>query len=451
MIPLILMLAVAGLMHAARSFTSEITASATPLAFGYLLLTSYFTGKLVERIGLPKLTGYIIAGVVSGPYVLDLVTAPMGGSLKVVSSAAMAIIALEAGAELHIASIRPTLRTLSALTVFAVIGSMVALSGALFAMRSYLPMFDAMGDGESLAVCVVLGVALSAQSPAVVMAMLAETRADGPLSSMVLATVVVADLAVIVCFSLASALATAVIGGAIDVGATILAVCWELFGSLVFGVAIGMLIGLFLRSVTKGASLFALLVCVVVGEIGVRVHLDPLLVMLAAGVWLRNFSRADASHLLHGFEAAQLPVFLVFFALAGAKLDLVSLGAALVPVLVLVAVRAGCFFAGGTFAGRLTRAPQVVTDLAWLGLVPQAGLALALALVLAKNFPGFGEYAAVLVVSVVGVNQLIGPVLLRIALIRGGETGKKATTDFAAHAPHTSHAPHAPHAPPPAR
>lgn len=432
MIPLILMLAVAGLMHAARSFTGEVTAAGTQLAFGYLLLTAYFSGKLVERVGLPKLTGYIIAGVVSGPYVLDLVTAAMAGSLKVVSSAAVAIIALEAGAELHIASIRPMLRTLSAITVLAVIGSMLALAGALAAMRDYLPMFDAMGSTESLAVCVVLGVALSAQSPAVVMAMLAETRAAGPLSSMLLATVVVADLAVIVCFSLASALATAVIGGAIDVEATILAVCWELFGSLVFGVVIGMLIGLFLRSVQKGASLFALLVCVVVAEIGVRVHLDPLIVMLAAGVWLRNFSRADASHLLHGFEAAQLPVFLVFFALAGSKLDLVSLWAVIVPVLVVVAVRAAWFFAGATFAGKLTRAPQVVTSYGWLGLVPQAGLALALALVIAKSYPGFGEQAAVLVLSVVGVNQLIGPVLLRIALVRSGETGKKAAADFAA-------------------
>ena len=65
--------------------------------------------------------------------------------------------------------------------------------------------------------------------------------------------------------------------------------------------------------------MFALMICVVVAEIGTRVHLDPLIVMLAAGVWLENFSRADASKLLHGFESAQLPVFLVFFALAGSR------------------------------------------------------------------------------------------------------------------------------------
>src|SRR3990167_7512090 len=91
----------------------------------------------------------------------------------------------------------------------------------------------------------------------------------------------------------------------------------ELVGSVVFGAAIGMLIGVFVRFVKEGAPMFALLVCVVVAEIGSRVHLDPLVVMLAAGIWLENFSRADARSLLHSFEAAQLQVFLVWFALAG--------------------------------------------------------------------------------------------------------------------------------------
>lgn len=433
MIPLILLFAVAGLMQAVRTYSDEMSSAGTQLAFGFLLLSAYFMGKLVERLRLPKLTGYIIAGVVAGPFVLRLVTAPMASSLKVVSSAAVAIIALEAGAELHFKAIRPSLRTLSAITVFAIIGSMIVISAVLFAMRDYVVVFEGMTSTQALAVAIVLGVSLSAQSPAVVMAMLSEMRAEGPLSSIVLAAVVVADLVVIICFSLASAITGAVVGGGIDVVATVLSVCWELFGSLVFGVAIGMLIGQFLLSVREGASLFALLVCVVVGEIGVRIHLDPLIVMLAAGVWLRNFSRADASHLLHGFESAQLPVFLVFFALAGSGLDIYGLWAGALPVLVVVVVRAISFYAGCRFAGRVTGAPSVVTNYSALGLVPQAGLALALALVLAKNFQTFGQEAAELLLAVVGVNQLIGPVLLRFALLRSGEAGKKQTTDFATH------------------
>ena len=432
MIPLLLLLAVAGLMQAARSFSADTTLAGTELAFGFLLLASYFTAKIVNRFGLPKLTGYIIAGVISGPFVLGLVTKDMGMSLKVVSNTATAILALEAGSELNLKKIRPVMRTLRAMTVFAVIGAMFAIAGALFLMRPWLPMFDNMTFEQSLAVCMVIGVALSAQSPAVMMAMLAETRAEGPLSSIMLASVVVADLVVIVVFSIATAITGAVIGGGIDVTATALNVAWELFGSIAFGIAIGMLIGQFLLSVKKGASLFALLICLIVAEIGTRIHLDPLIVLLSSGIWLRNFSRADASDLLHGFESAQLPVFLVFFALAGSKLDISALAGSIVVVIIIAVTRASSFYLGTKLACKVTGASDVVKKYAWFGLVPQAGLALALALVLQKTFPSFGNQAAVILFGVVGFNEAIAPIILRAMLMRSGEAGKKQGVDFAA-------------------
>jgi Kef-type K+ transport system membrane component KefB len=239
---------------------------------------------------------------------------------------------------------------------------------------------------QSIAVCGVIGVALSAQSPSVVMALLAETRAEGPLSRLILATVVVADLVVIIIYSVVAAIAGSLFGGRIDVTATTLEIAWELLGSMAFGAAIGMLIGVFLRSVRGGsATLFALMVCVVVAEIGTRIHLDPLVVMMTAGLWLRNFSKSDANALLHNFEAAELPVFLVFFALAGSKLDLNMLAATAVPVAIIAGVRAVVFYAGCRVACKRTHADPTVTKFGWTGLVPQAGLSLALVVVIQKT------------------------------------------------------------------
>ena len=437
MIPLLILLAIGGLMQAARSFSADVSIGGTELAFGYLLLAAYFTSKILSRAGLPRLTGYIIAGVISGPFVLGFVTKDMGISLKVVSNTATAILALEAGAELDLKKMRPVMATLRSITFWAVIGSMFVIGGVLFLLRPLLPFFEGMSLTQSLAVCMAIGVALSAQSPAVVMAMLAETRADGPLSRVMLASVVVADLTVITVFSVVLAITGAVIGGNIDVGATALAVSWELFGSMVFGVAIGMLIGQFLLSVKEGAPLFALMVCVVVAEIGARMHLDPLIILLASGVWLRNFSRADAHDLLNSFEAAQLPVFLVFFALAGSKLDIAELTGAVIPVAILAVARATSFFVGAKIACRRTHADAIVAKYAWFGLVPQAGLALALALVLKGTFPTFGtnthfgDQVAVILFGVVGFNEMIAPVILRMMLLRSGEAGKKQGVDFA--------------------
>ena len=192
-----------------------------------------------------------------------------------------------------------------------------------------------------------------------------------------------------------------------------------------FGVAIGMVVGQYVRVVKRCAALFAVLACVVVAEIGARIHLDPLIVMLAAGIWLENFSRANAHDLLVEFESAQLPVFLVFFALAGGKIHLNELVEAIVPVVIIAATRAFWFYTGSKIACARTGALDVVRKYAWFGLVPQSGLALALALLVQATFPTFGGKAALIVFGVVGINEVISPVILRVMLMRSGEAGKR--------------------------
>ncbi|CAN5227703.1 hypothetical protein BH11MYX1_BH11MYX1_08390 [soil metagenome] len=431
MIDVLLLLALTGLMQAARSFDTSGASAGTELAFGFLLLAAFFAARIGVRFGLPKLTGYLLVGVVAGPYVFDLVSKPLAASLGIVNGVATCILGLSAGGELDLKRVKPIFKTLRAITVVGVLGAMVVLAAVLFILQPMLPMFSNTTLTQTLTICAVVAVALSAQSPAVVMALLAETRADGPLSRLVLATVVVADLVVIVVYSIVAAVAGALVGGEVEIAETMMSIGWELFGSMAFAVVIGMLISRYIRSVNNGNALFSLLVCVVVAEIGSRVHLDPLVVMLAAGVWLKNFSRAHTSALLHSFEAAELPVFLVFFSLAGCKLDLGNLAAMAVPVVLVAAARATVFFFGCRWACTRTSADPSVTRYAWTGLVPQAGLSLALVVVIQKNFPTFGALAGVLLMSVVGLNQLFAPVLLRLSLVRSGEAGKRDVRAFA--------------------
>jgi Kef-type K+ transport system membrane component KefB len=215
------------------------------------------------------------------------------------------------------------------------------------------------------------------------------------------------------------------------VATTALVVGWELIGSIAFGIAIGMLIGTFVRAVASGAPMFALLVCVVVSEIGRRIHLDPLIAMLVAGVWLQNFSRADAHVLIARFESAQLPVFLVWFALAGMRLDLPLLWQLIVPVGAIAAVRGCVLYAGTRLACARTTHDRAIKAWGGIGLIPQAGLTLAIVAAIHGSFPTFGPFAALLLLSVLGLNQLVSPILLRIALVRSGEVGKKQAVDFA--------------------
>ncbi|HVK71777.1 MAG TPA: cation:proton antiporter [Kofleriaceae bacterium] len=434
MIALFALLALGGLMHAARSFAlGPDQPGGTELAFGFLLLAAYFSGKIFNKLGLPKLTGYIAAGIVVGPQVLGLVPKAMTGQLKLVGGVATAILALQAGAELNLRAVKPLLRVVRRISTYAVFGTMVVLTFTLLAIRPLIPFLAALPDAHAAAVAASLAIALTAQSPAVVMALLGETRAEGILSRTILTLVVVADLAVIISYGVASASATAVIGGNVDVTAAVGGIAWEVGGSIGVGLFIGLILGQFLLYVGRGVGLFTIMVCLVVAEIGAAVHLDPLIIALTAGLFVENVSRADAKDLLRHFEAASLPVYLVFFALAGAKLDLHALAALAVPVAIIVATRATSFFIGCRMATGGPDVEPVVRRMAWLGLVPQAGLALALAELVRRTFPSFGDAAFALVVGVVATNEMIAPVVLRIGLMRSGEAGRRAAAEVGSH------------------
>ena len=129
----------------------------------------------------------------------------------------------------------------------------------------------------------------------------------------------------------------------------------------------------------------------------------------SVGVALENFSRADAGKLLRGFESASCPVFLVFFALAGSRLDLFALWAAIIPVALIAATHRVALFLGAAPRAARRGPRAVIATYAWTALVPQAGLSLALIVVIQKSFPSFGLAAAVLLLSVVAVDRLVAP------------------------------------------
>src|SRR5690606_26758944 len=109
------------------------------LSVGYLLLTAFLAGSLFRRFGLPRLTGYLIAGMVTGPYGLGLLTEAAVAQMHVVNGVAISLIALSAGTEMHLPSLRPLRRVISAMTVFAVLGTAGLLAGAVYLLRWQLP------------------------------------------------------------------------------------------------------------------------------------------------------------------------------------------------------------------------------------------------------------------------------------------------------------------------
>lgn len=425
---LVLLVVLGFMMHAARSFTAGASgASGSSMALGYVLLTAFFAGGIFKALRLPKLTGYIAAGILVGPQALELVSERMVEQLAIVNGMAVALIALTAGSEMDVKAMRPLLKPIAAIGAVAITGTAVLLASAVFVLRPWLPFFEGMPFFTSVVVSVVLGVVLTAQSPAVVVALRDELDADGPVSRTVLGIVVAGDILVILLFAGASTAARSLLGagGAGPEGGSL---AWELLGSLGIGAVVGGILGLYLDRVKEGAELFLLLVAFVLAEVGARVHLDPLLLALAAGMVVRNFTpHGDALH--KRIEVSALPVYLLFFATAGASIHLDVLGVVGIPAAILVLLRAAGLLGGSRVGASLVETPAPVARWTGFGLLPQAGLALALSLLFVKTFPEFGEHARALTLGVVALNELIAPVIYRWALVRAGEAGARKSPD----------------------
>lgn len=429
---ILLILALAGLMAAARSFdVSGLPHSVSVgLAFGYVLLTAFFAGRVFKRIKLPRLTGYIAAGIVTGPAVLGLLSQGMVDQLQIVNGVAIALIALTAGNELDLRAFRPLLGSIAWITLVAVVGTAFLLAIAVYLTRDLLPFMALMNVKEGIAVALVLGTVMAAQSPAVVVALRDEMEADGPVSRTVLGVVVIADLVVILLFAATSSVAKSIFGAPGDVIDTLATLGWEILGSLFSGVVIGFLISIYLKKVKSDAGLFILVSTFVVAEVGRRLHFDPLLVALAAGMLIRNLTtQGDKLH--HEIESASLPVYVVFFAVAGATIHLDVLAVVGIPAGIYVVVRGIGLLTGTKVGARIAGAPQEVQRWSGFGLLPQAGLALALALLFAQTFPEFGVEASALTLGVVALNEIIAPAVYRFALVRSGEAGARSRKEEA--------------------
>ncbi len=422
-----------GLMRAIRTFAEASPSTiGVSVALGYLLLTGFFVGRIFASIGLPKLTGYLATGLAVGPAALGLVGEPMVESLTIVNGMAVALIALTAGLELEFGAMRPLFRTIRWITLVGILGTAALLAVAVLMLKEHLPFLDGLEAGQTVAVAAVLAVVMVAQSPAVVVALKNEMLADGPVSRTALGVVVIADLVVILLFALASSVAKSMLGSGSDLWSTAGSLAWELVGSLVVGGALGYVLSLYMQRVRGGASLFVLTLVFIMAEVGRRLHFDPLLVALAAGMVVRNLTTVgDKVHVT--IEETSLPVYVLFFTVAGTSLHLDVLTVVGLPAAVFVLVRGTGLLVGSRIGARIAGAGPEVQKYAGFGLLPQAGLALALSMLFAKTFPEFGEAAAALTLSVVALNELLAPVVFRIALVRSGEAGKRAGSPGGAH------------------
>lgn len=398
----------------------------TTVAIGFLLLGAFIGGKAAARVGLPRITGYLLVGLVAGPYGSGLLTQDMLIAGKTVEGIAVALIALTAGGEIRLAWVRSQAARLAIITVT----QLVLVGGAVFTaamlLRAHLPFMPAGDLQATVIIALVLAAIGISGSPTVTIAVISENRAAGPLSRTVLGITVIVDLCVIILFALVLSLARSALGEGTD---TPLAVTLtrELGGSIVAGIACGAGIAWFLRHMDRDTPVFVLAVCFGISSVAQAFHLETLLIALTAGFWVENFSDARGERLIAGIEGLSLPVYALFFAAAGAKVNLGALASMWPLALILSGVRALGIYSGAALGTRLSKAEPVVQRYTWMGLISQAGVTLALAAILARVFPAWGDDLQVLIIAMIAIHEIVGPIGFQHALRRAGEADAAAT------------------------
>jgi len=413
---------VVALTYATRSFVPQgatITGSGAALAFGFLLIIAIQAAHVFEKLHMPHLTAYIVIGLVFGPEVLGIISAKMLPDLALVKGTAVGLIAFLAGCELNLRKLAPKMRAIGTVAALSMLAAAVVLFALMYAITFVLPIAKDFTTWQRLVVALACANILAAFSPAVVIGLITETRAKGPLTEMTMSVVVIADLVIVVTYAISSALAHNAFPGSARGGLGLLVP--HIFGSIAVGAILGAILALYARRVGTRSGIFTVAILFVAAEAGAALHLNPLLVGLAAGLFLENVSPVGGELLSHGAESVALPTFAIFFAVVGAEVHMRAF-IAVAPFAVIAALlRAVAIYAGTRMAARIVGLDATLARRVSVGLLPQAGVAIALAALMLSEHKPWGTVFGTVILGTIVVNQLVAPVLFRNAIIAAGE------------------------------
>jgi hypothetical protein len=304
-------------------------------------------------------------------------------------------------------------------------------AGATFiAIRRLVPFANGLPTVALVGMAMLWAVLATPRSPSATLGVLSQTRATGPLASFTLAFVMTCDVFVIVLLAVVIGIVRPMLDpSATFSGDNFVALGHDLVASVVLGTALGVGLAAYLRIV--GRQMLLVLVALGFGASKMidYLHFDPLLTFMVAGIVVRNMSE-QGKKLVASVEQTGSIVYVVFFATAGAHLDLPLLRELWPVALILAGSRATVTWIAARTADALAKGPPVLRRWSWAGLVSQAGLTLGLSVVIAREFPTFGSSFRSLAVATIALNEMVGPVLFKFALDRAGETSHAPTPSF---------------------
>lgn len=386
----------------------------TLLALSLGMIVGLLMTRIMKKINLPNVTGYLIAGLIVGPYCLGVFNSENIEGLSIITEAALGFIAFSIGGEFKFSALKQLGAKIFVITLLEAVGASVLVSTVLI-LAGFNPQLS-----------LVLGAIASATAPAATLMVVRQYKARGPVTSTLLPIVAIDDAVCLMLFSILSSVAKSIgAKGEFSFYETIVKPLIEIVGSLVVGFAVGFVLAVATKFFLSRANRMSLVVTAVFLGVGLSELLgfSSLLFCMAIGAALANFSKVTDA-VMEGTDRWTPPIFMLFFVISGAHFNfevLKSVGVA--GILYLVFRSAGKYF-GAMLGCIFTKAEKNVRKYLGITLLPQAGVAIGMAQLSLTVVPEYGEQIRAVILCATLVYELVGPLLTKIVLTKAGEIKK---------------------------
>ena len=415
------------------------------LQIAITLAAGLMMSRLSKRLGLPSVTAYLVAGMLIGPYVLGRVGIPGLGfasmdevkALGMISDVALGFIAFAIGNEFRLSALKKTGKQATVIAIVQALTATLFVDLALYLLHLWL------GDRLPLPMVLILGAVATATAPAATLMVVRQYKADGPLTRLLLPIVALDDAVGLIVFAVSFGIAKAMLGGKFDLISIFVNPLLEIVLSLALGFVMGLLFSAaekFFDSNSKRLSMSITFVILTVAlsklefHIGsVHIGFSTLLVCMMLATVFCNV--CDFSEEIMGrVDKWTAPLFVLFFALSGAELELnVFADWTIVGVgIVYILFRSAGKYLGALGSAKLMRCDKNVCTHLGITLLPQAGVALGMS-VTAESLPGIGSLIRNIVLFGVLIYELVGPLLTKWSLTQAGEIRPKPPEKTRAH------------------
>ncbi|HDZ12508.1 MAG TPA: hypothetical protein ENH53_09830, partial [Bacteroidetes bacterium] len=310
---------------------------------------------------------------------------------------------------------------LISITVVQTLGMFAIITGLVYALAPAIGFLKEMNAIRILGVAMIFGIVLVTKSPSTTIAMISELKAKGKFTEIVLGITILKDVIVILFFALIFFLSKKIfLTDNLAENNLLLVLFTELFGSFLAGGVIGWLLIVYLKRNIPYVSLFILGVLFFVSKFAPLIHLNILLIFIMAGFIVENFTPLG-THLLRIVDRSSLIIYVLFFAVAGASLNLIALKETWLLALIIVGIRLFAVWSSTLAGSVLAKAQDSIRKYSWMGFISQAGVGLGLAILVERTFPGWGADFKTTILAIIAINQIVGPVLFKYALIKSGD------------------------------